>query len=128
MKLSEQLRRFEEDIGGDPELFHIILDLEQLEATLERSNKQYGELYGEKIKLEAELEDYKAGNKDLMDGVAQLEAEVERLRKQYNELILAVGYKHEGETRHETALRYILEAEQGSNVPQQADALQESEE
>ena len=32
----------------------------------------------------------------------------------YHELTLAVGIKHEGETRHQTALRYILEAEQGS--------------
>jgi hypothetical protein len=29
----------------------------------------------------------------------------------YNELIMAVERKHEGETRHQTALRYIREAE-----------------
>jgi hypothetical protein len=29
----------------------------------------------------------------------------------YHELILAVGNIHQGETRHQTALRYILEAE-----------------
>lgn len=37
--------------------------------------------------------------------------EVERLRALYNELLYAVASKHEGETRHETALRYIRERE-----------------
>lgn len=39
-----------------------------------------------------------------------LEAE----RKEYDELILAVGNKHKGETRHQTALRYIQDAEKSS--------------
>ena len=44
--------------------------------------------------------------------------EIERLRKErdalvqkYNELIMTVATKCPGETRHETALRYILESE-----------------
>lgn len=37
--------------------------------------------------------------------------EVDRLRSLYEELICAVASKHEGETRHETALRYIRERE-----------------
>ena len=37
--------------------------------------------------------------------------EVERLRSLYNELLYAVERKHNDETRHETALRYIREAE-----------------
>jgi len=36
--------------------------------------------------------------------------------EKYNELIMAVGNKYEGETRHETALRYIKQAEQSSGV------------
>ncbi len=36
-------------------------------------------------------------------------------REKYNELILAVVGKFEGETRHETALRYIREREAGSS-------------
>jgi len=40
---------------------------------------------------------------------------VAALKRDYNELIMAVANKHEGETRHQTALRYILEAEQGSS-------------
>ena len=37
-------------------------------------------------------------------------------RLQYNELLMAVGNKYEGESRHETALRYIQEAERGSDT------------
>lgn len=33
----------------------------------------------------------------------------------YSELIYAVGVKHDGETRHETALRYIVKAEAPNN-------------
>lgn len=40
--------------------------------------------------------------------------EIERLRSAYNELIYAVSHKYEGETRHETALKYIMQAEAGS--------------
>jgi len=34
----------------------------------------------------------------------------------YYELLYAVGKKYPGESRHETALRYILSAETGSNI------------
>ena len=37
------------------------------------------------------------------------------IKDKYYELILAVERKHRGETRHETALRYIKEAEKGNN-------------
>lgn len=49
--------------------------------------------------------------------------EVDRLRSAYHELIFAVVSKHEGETRHETALRHIREAEgktQGNTPPDEA--------
>jgi len=36
---------------------------------------------------------------------------VEALETQYHDLLMSVETKHEGETRHETARRYILEAE-----------------
>ncbi len=38
-------------------------------------------------------------------------SECERLRAAYNELLFAVGNKYPGETRHQTALRYIQQAE-----------------
>ena len=37
--------------------------------------------------------------------------ELARLKLLYNELLYAVGNKHLGETRHQTALRYIQQAE-----------------
>lgn len=40
-----------------------------------------------------------------------LQAEVARLTDQYSDLLMTVKWKHDGETRHETALRYIREAE-----------------
>jgi len=33
------------------------------------------------------------------------------IREKYNELLLAVASKFPGETRHQTALRYIMESE-----------------
>jgi DNA repair ATPase RecN len=38
-------------------------------------------------------------------------AEVQRLRAAYDELIMAVARKYPGESRHQTALRYIQRAE-----------------
>lgn len=35
---------------------------------------------------------------------------------QYAELIFAVGRKYDGETRQQTALRYIRQAEAGNNI------------
>ena len=42
--------------------------------------------------------------------------EVEELRAKYHELVFAVSRKHDGETRHDTALRYIREAEETSSA------------
>lgn len=47
--------------------------------------------------------------------------------KLYHELLFAVGKKYPGETRHHTALRYILNAERGSNQAQ-ASAQPQAEE
>ena len=49
-----------------------------------------------------------------------LRDERDRLRRDYDELIMAVGNKYPGETRHQTALRYIQRAEEPSNVPAKA--------
>lgn len=40
--------------------------------------------------------------------------------EKYNELLYAVATKHPGESRHETALRYIRQAETSSNNCQAA--------
>lgn len=46
--------------------------------------------------------------------------EVSELREKYNELIYAVASKFPDETRHETALRYIQQAEKNDSDPQQS--------
>jgi hypothetical protein len=43
-------------------------------------------------------------------------ADLERTEAKYQELLFAVARKFPGETRHETALRYILEAEAAVKV------------
>lgn len=45
------------------------------------------------------------------------ELDRDRIIRQYNELLNAVETKHEGETRHQTALRYIREHESSSSGP-----------
>ena len=44
--------------------------------------------------------------------------EIERLTTAYNELIMEVVCKYEGETRHETARRYIREREEQRGGPE----------
>ena len=46
------------------------------------------------------------------DRIKELEAENRRLREQYNSLIFEVSYKFPGESRHDTAKRYIREREE----------------
>ena len=59
---------------------------------------------------------------------ASLTERVEMLEGDYYELLWAVCKKYDGETRHETALRYIQEAERGSgDASVILDALLESE-
>lgn len=54
---------------------------------------------------------------------AQRVADLVRAETHYNELLYAVACKHPGETRHQTALRYIREREEARhNVPAQAKA------
>lgn len=51
---------------------------------------------------------------------ALAEPEPDAIAAKYNELLMAVGHKYPGETRHETALRYITQAEQRITVADQA--------
>lgn len=52
-----------------------------------------------------------------LETTATGETEIEQLRALYNELIYAVASRHKGETRHETALRYIREVEKHIEGP-----------
>ena len=65
---------------------------------------------------------YMAGKEydEIWDYAEWLEDDFERLEEKYYELICAVAKKHPGETRHETALRYIRESEQKVTGPSKA--------
>ena len=45
-----------------------------------------------------------------------ISSDTDSVKDLYYELLYAVGKKYPGESRHETALRYILAAEAGSNI------------
>ncbi len=49
--------------------------------------------------------------------------EIERTRRLYHELLFAVAQKWPGETRHDTALRYIQERE--SEIDQRTDEIEQ---
>lgn len=55
------------------------------------------------------------------DDVEMLRCRLRAVTAHYNELVMAVGLRFPGESRHDTALRYIREAEERrkSDVPQQ---------
>lgn len=57
-----------------------------------------------------------AENDELRVAKKKAEIEAAALQKDYNELIIQVGNCHLGETRHETALRYIKNAEKRSST------------
>jgi flagellar biosynthesis chaperone FliJ len=46
-----------------------------------------------------------------------LRKRVEELERDYHELLYCVGKHYEGETRHQTALRYLRKAEEGNDDP-----------
>jgi len=51
----------------------------------------------------------------LINGLVEELATNDNTAELYNELIMQVGNKYEGESRHETALRYIKGAEMSDN-------------
>ena len=56
------------------------------------------------------------GLRKLLDAAERrVEREGTDWSKLYHELLYAVAKKHPGETRHQTALRYIQQAERGSD-------------
>jgi hypothetical protein len=58
--------------------------------------------------------------KRIGQGMAERDADIASLRGLYEELLYAVGKKHPGETRHQTALRYIQLAEKPRAVAAQS--------
>ena len=85
--------------------------------TLERMNQAVRRALGEAI---PGWEGSGAGIVESIGWLAQAQADVEALRNKYSELLYGVATKHPGESRHETALRYILERENRSSGPTSA--------
>jgi hypothetical protein len=84
----------------------IVLPIEDMERCIEN----LGDILETYAYRYEKMEDTKDGYKALYaDALARIEA----LEKDYHELIYAVATKYEGETRHQTALRYITEREMG---------------
>ena len=66
--------------------------------------------------------------RELEKEVADLRAKLDEVERKYHELIMAVGTKWPGESRHETALRYIKSAEHvGAAAQKGTGALKEQE-
>lgn len=61
--------------------------------------------------LEEKSKSYEEGQRDEREVIIG----EEDIKKKYMELIYAVAHKYSGEIRHETALRYILNAEKGGD-------------
>ncbi len=77
-------------------------------------------LRAQAVEMSVTLSEAGCGAMPLAQGVRWLveaRAEAEQQRTLYMELLLAVGNKYPDESRHQTALRYIKQAEQGSAIP-----------
>jgi hypothetical protein len=62
----------------------------------------------------------RVGDEEYMS-VNETKAEIDEYKKKYEELLYAVMSKFPNESRHETALRYIKQAETHDGTPEQAD-------
>ena len=90
-----------------------INELKEENKILWKHNKQRAE---EIKKLHTYGDNYKKDYHDMKDERDELRKRIVTLESSYNELIMTVEKKFEGETRHETALRYIQSAELGGEV------------
>ena len=61
------------------------------------------------------LDQADAALNDLRTELSEAKAEIERLKGQYNDLLYQVSIKYPGESRHDTAKRYIQHAERVSD-------------
>lgn len=90
---------------------------EKMLTSLVRDRKNLISLYAEMEQIAKGLRDERKTYSKL---VKKQQAEIDELKKKYGELLFAVSIKHPDESRHETALRYIQQAEQQQdNAPEQ---------
>ena len=100
----EALKRVESERDA---LLARVIELEESYASLKAST------YGQAL----EARECRAKIKDHLLAEAKAEARVAELEEQYGELIFAVATKYPDETRHQTALRYIQQAENREDSP-----------
>lgn len=70
---------------------------------------------------------HKAEADSLRERVAELQLDHDHLSGKYYELIYQVSRKYPGETRHETALRYLREAERSHDATGNAGVAEQQE-
>ena len=85
------------------------------------------ELEAENERLEKENNTLREIIQPRTEQVIEWAAKYAQMRELYNDLIYQVANVHPNESRHETAKRYIMEAEQPSNNQAECAALQEGE-
>lgn len=88
---------------------------DRLKETVRRLNRRCQSAEARVVQLES-------GYDELRTITNRYRARVEALEAAYHELIFAVVRKHQNESRHQTALRYIREQEEGGSIAAQASA------
>lgn len=78
----------------------------------EKLNRASAEITQLKLKLEDTQKKMREQGENLLKWMDSHD----RLEEKYNELLMSVGTKYPNETRHQTALRYIREAERHSDT------------
>jgi hypothetical protein len=81
----------------------------------------------EALRLADRLEDTESARLHLLPYAAAELRRLHAVESKYNELLFAVGSKRLGETRHDTALRYIKQAEDNITYGPEAGAKDERE-
>jgi hypothetical protein len=90
-------------------------------------NKEAEKLLPKKIDWEfCDSPNFNQAIDDCKPIVAKLLKEIDRLKKGYSELLMAVGNKYKGETRHETALKYIKRAEEVNGLEASKTVIEEA--
>lgn len=105
--LSERVRNYDEDH------YRYMTRLDRY-----RFADEIAKLEAENAELRQRLKNWNCGANSCT--VYRLEKELNDVKQRYSDLLYGVETKHPGESRHETALRYIRSAERGDNPPPQS--------
>jgi hypothetical protein len=91
-----------------------MLDIEDVKEILAKQREEFERrnIVGFEFNPETHTKSYVYKQQHVDKLKAQHKREVEALKEKYNELLMAVSNKYPSETRHQTALRYIKNAEE----------------